>query len=255
MGIRRSIPGGLIAVASPLSPPALGNLAAWFDITDSTTVFQDTAGTIQALNGDSIRNITNKGYDSTNVPHMNAFFAGSPAGNITLATNAVNGLQALENTVDGQTTPSSLSTAGTLAAMPNGGTLAAVCKREGTGFQLNFLAPNSLNDFIVLGASGTWSVEVANCGEKNTSKTIVANEWIYAYCTCDSAGNATWRAAGQTEQSSSGNPFVSRVNGVNLSPQDAQWTEILYWDRALTTGEKAEFITYTTNKYGTLPHT
>lgn len=252
---RPSIPGGLFATPAPTSPPALANLAAWFDYTDSSTVFSNSGGTIIATNGDGIRNVTNKGFDTVNVPFMNGFNAGTPAGDIVVLTNAVNGLQVLQNTVDSQSSTSVLYTASsTLAAMPNGGTLAAIVKRKSTVSQSNAVFPTSFSDFSIVGSTGNWSTEVANCGDKNTLKPLVTNEWVYVYCTCDSAGNATWRAAGQSEQSSSGNPFVSRANGIFLSPQNAHWGEILYWNTVLTAGEKSSFITYANTKYGgTLP--
>ena len=42
------------ASAEPIDPASLGNLYFWLDANDSSTLFQDTAGTIAAGNGDPV---------------------------------------------------------------------------------------------------------------------------------------------------------------------------------------------------------
>ena len=44
-------------------PMAWGRLVAWYDFSDSSTMFTDPAITTAASNGDSIRSVKNKAYD------------------------------------------------------------------------------------------------------------------------------------------------------------------------------------------------
>ncbi len=239
------------------TPPAFSNLQFWFDITDESTVFSDVAGTVKALNGDVVRNVTNKGYDSTAVPALNSQSSG--AGELTqLFTNSINGLQAL-----GVDTPGGqiliFGTGDTTAGGATEMTVAAVGSK--TAFQGGF----SSNEFAAFGqktissahsdpAIIRWQGRHGPIAAFNSNKRIVPREFVWGYLTSTDEDH-NLRISGDDELNFTGvyTPVVSGAPGFII--QDGLWTEGFLWDRVLTPTERLGFIDYCDIKYGTLPFT
>jgi hypothetical protein len=231
-------------------PPALSNLVSWADITDASTVFSDDPPTTQAVNGDTVLYVTNKG---TDVGNDWTYFEFDAAADIELETNMVNGLQGL--TLNPQPAPTFGDTLTQDQAMPdplNGATAAMICIPLGnsTGaFAGAFGAQGAV--FTLDPLAGRFG---GYCQADPPAMTLL-NPWVadnvyWAYVQNDTNGDEQGQVAGETAVTRNINPYDSTGQRISIGVDNVKMLEVLYWDKKLDASEVSQFDNYCTTKYG-----
>ena len=245
-----SVSGGSKKAGPPM-PPQLTNIDYWFDTPDPATVWADTGQIIQAVEGNAIRSITNKGLQGD-------ITEGGPPAVPTLRELVVNGLSIAR----GSSGSNSLNVGGFPGGSGIGESFFAV-GRIITGAVTtgaNDLANLSVGATRITG--GRWN-NPGNIGailpgmgaHIDTGKVVILDEWCWVYGTIDAAGNWRVRASGAPEVT--GNTAYATRGGsiinLNQAVDDSEWAEFIVWNIDLTVAELDQSVAYADAKYGVMP--
>ena len=230
--------------------PDTQDLLHWFDFTDPTQVFKNPPATQQALDGDFIRVVNNKGSNGT--PISSASDGQSPI----LRTGIVNGLQIADYDVTTQTLDAIVAAGH--ASSSNGLSMAIVFKFISGPFATNSMAAWGSNlarttaarfgQFFVAGVPGN----VSSLGA------LGADTWYLGAFAFDGAlGTDRWQFSGEALQSAALGALTDILAGSTIEIANAsvliQVGEFAVWDGQLTAQEFSDVFSYADEKYGTLP--
>ncbi len=243
--------------------PTVAPLTHWFDFTDASTVFSDFAGTIPAVDGDSIRYVANKGQDGT------ALQQASPINAPEYRTNYWNGLNIADFNHYARTR-ALLSAAIPTGYDPrvDGLTMVAVVRVNNHAQHL----PAGQNEII--GWSGNYRININNPtipGDDDITafwgpqQQIMLQPWVpdtfyLLYKSVDIANvdDAFYVSPGPEAPGNTGNPSnAAIINGaifeIDFITAEGDVAEILWYRGPLTAAERAALVAYVTGKYGALP--
>ena len=247
LGDRGSKRGGM-PPSSELLPP--GSPLHWFDFNDTTTTFQDTAGTTPATaSGESVARINNKGSASDNLiqatgsaqPKLSNTFTGVLVGSFDggdyLAATIANGL-----------------------GEGAGGWSAAYVAAHSTGASgdcpwswettLGMAATGGAGEIVIMYSGNSGQVTVGT----TTADVLFSGAWVertnntqQMYCNLD--------ASIASQSNTSDGPADSKnliIGGKTTSTPDmlGYVAELVIWNTELTAGDIADWQTYTNSKYG-----
>lgn len=230
--------GGTPLVPPGPMPPSPGTLIHWFDVTDPTQVFQDVAGTIPAADGLPLRHITNKGLSSNVVTQAGA----AP----TYQAGYINGLAVAENL----TSPDVLSGVNMTGTSPLAKTFVAIFKSDGSaGFPFDWTDVGLDVHHIEIVAAGNFQTRY-NGGNEDTTKPVVAEEWLWVLGSINSTLFVSETAGGVVAFGTSSTAQVQGGDVMNLGAFLGQWSEVLVWNNQLSVPDRAAFDAYVTAKYG-----
>lgn len=234
--------GLTIAPGPPPDPPELANLQHWLDLTDPTQVFSDTAGTIQALNGEKVESIRNKG-TSTGHPILDFTL-----NTLTLTTNAINGHQVISAGVGNNVlvSPSDPEVGGA-----SGLTMAAVGRVR--DLTTTFFDWEWGSDLTLLGVTSGWLVRPVGLLTINSGKPIVLDEWVWVYGSF-AAGDNNVRASGASEVLDTG-AYTQRTGSeaITVFIENADMAECLVYNIDFNPTQRTALTSYFDEKYTTLP--
>ena len=244
-GLLFVVDGGPAPTPPALAPPSLPNLQHWFDMTDGTTQWQNSAGTIPAVNGQDIDRIDNKGTDGQ--PLIDTL-GGRPFYTLGL----INGLSGWD---DGGGS-GQLTTIMTNGGSVNGISWAGVVRRDSSLAQgmFSWNGPTRVLRAVTL---GNWEAFVSPPPTvQDSNKLVVINEWVWAYFSQDSLGNWKFRVSGAAEVTGTNAPFAPNTPGNSLTLSagpTGKMAEWLIWDKGLSSIELTALVDYFNTKFGVMP--
>jgi len=227
------------------SPPDPVNLLHWWDFTDAATVFSDVGGTTQALDGQSIRNVTNKGTDGQ---------AMIDAGAVpVLRTDQINGLQVLDSAAIG----SPLSTVLTNPSNAGGITIAVAVKigaSVATQAVVEWIEAAVTQHTIRANDSG-FGWEVATSGDPgnfvNAGKAVIENQWVWVIGSITGAFYDHQVAGASIVAGLTGYNPVAGGATMNIGGIEGQVGEVLVYSNQQP--QPFALTTYFDAKYGAMP--
>lgn len=231
-------------------PPLLPDLFHWFDFTDATVLWQDTAGTIPIADGQGILRVDNKGTEGT--PVLDDFPAGP-----RWQPDLLNGYH---GTLVSSGFPANLQDAGWLGASPPGAgvTIFSVGREN----YVSGVTPS--NHFLQAGGPGVMGVEadpglVQWAGNLSgapqptgSGRAITLGEWVWNMArggptnTFETSGTPPVFVLGPYTQPAGGTITLGQAKGSVM--------EVLVYGRELTGPEVLLVAAYFDAKYGPLPH-
>ena len=239
---------GVAPFAAP--PPTVADLIHWFDFTDPATVFKNPPATQQAIDGDFIRQVTNKGSDGT--PINSASDVVSPI----LRTGIVNGLQIADYDVTTQTLDAVIAAGH--ASSSAGLSMAIIFKWiSGPGVTNSMAAWGSNLARTAAARNGQFFVAGAP-GNISSLAPLGADTWyLGAFAFDGGLGTDRWQWSGEALQTAALGNLTDILAGSTLEIANAavliQVAEFAIWDGQLSAGEFTDLFAYADAKYGTLP--
>lgn len=235
--------------------PGLPDPQLWFDPTDASTVWQDAAGTIPAVDGGNVGRIDNKGTD----PFLR-FLDDQDFDFPKYRTNFVNGL----NVLDGQ----SVGNEGDLrnreiGARPGalGMTMATVTRKtvipvadEHSVQWDNSLGATPRLYWTQTGGNVWRAAHKASGVSTQVLRAVTVDEWVWTYMVSED-NNFRARASGATEHVDSSGTYIQNNDNefFYLIQVDGQRADTLVWDFAFSTDQITALIGFLDGKYGQLP--
>jgi hypothetical protein len=234
------------------TPPLQGNLQHWFDFADAATLFSDVGGTIPAVGGGVVRNITNKGTDGTDL--------------IQAGTTMTRELAILHGKDVGRWTAAADLRANIAAAGGAAWTMAAVARRTDVDPlvpQVRFMrwgvSPGISSMGFIPDAAGR-RVEGNHLSIPiglNTQVQHNQNIWfgqVYAGDNVDSAFQATGgpEQAGPSSLGSNVPGASDFILGDALGGLTGEVGEVLVWDAKLSAADREAVFDYFNAKWGEL---
>ena len=253
--------GGASGPAAQTLPPALGDLLSWFDLTDLSTLWQDNAATIPAVDGQPVQRIDNKGNDP-NVPFLNDNLQVGTIQPLLFANEPVPLTGALGFKTGGNSWNISVNTAPPFPGVgPAGGITVAYAGRQndvavassgpGAGWGLpHFViqdgdANNSPGNWIYRRASGTF---------EDSGVAAPVNIWNWELVTW--TGTTMIMKVGGAAEVVKVVPAYAPINAgqsISIGGFRSQCTVFLMWAGALDAGERAAFGNFMDTTYGVMP--
>ena len=231
-----------------LLPPFLPDLQHWWDFTDQSQIFADTAGLTPITDGTIIQRVNDKG---TAVDDLL-----DAASGITWHTGVVNGLSVTRNTV--VQVPSRFTSASVASAGFAGLTFSSV-KRHfnvpgGQGIMLAI--NNGPSEVTQESGFGTWSEDHPFQGTTPSNKAIVPNEWVEHTWSDGNPAGYIQHVSGAVDVTALDSFSLQVDTPVEIFAQsvDGEIGEILVYDRGLTAAELLTLQAYYDTKYLALPH-
>lgn len=235
--------------------PGLPDPQLWFDPTDVSTVWQDTAGTIPATDGNPVGRIDNKGTD----PFLLFLNEKSTTNFPTYRTNFVNGLNVLDGVDIGAAGDNIRGRA--IGALPgaNGFTMATVVKKNNVtvdehGAQWDTALGATPRLYWTTTGGNVWRAAHKASGVSTMAlRTITIDEWIWTYMVSED-NNFRGRAAGSIEIVDSSGTYIQNNDNeyFYLICAQGQRGETFVWDVALSPSQIATLISYF-DRYGVMP--
>ncbi len=255
--------GTPIGPVVPTPPfPTVAPLLHWMDIADAGAVWQDTAGTIPAVDGVKFARVDNKGNDLT--PFLNA----APSQQPVYRTAALNGKN-IGDFDHGGTIRKMQATSATASNPPATGFTMAVVAR------LNNPQPGAAGQNELLAFSASYRINQNNPGIGGNSDVTTLfptgaafgdlvehvnpycpNQWYLFYVTVDPADvdDFAFTSPGPEVPGTVANPIFpipgGNTFGVDMITGDVHIAEAFWWDGPLTTTERAALRSYINSKYG-----
>jgi len=246
--------------SAPPMPPDLPNLLHWFDLTDNQYIFSDAIGTIPAVDGGPVRNITNRGTDGTPMDQVTNP-GEEPIYRKGLGLNGLDyvefaGIKNIFGIVAlGQNT------------IANGATMAQFFRRNGsttinqTPFFWGVRHHSSIGSNTQGPFEGRFQLGDAGNIFGIISPTMALNTWYLMYATSDALGptNDTTFGSPGPESIVTNVPDTNVPNGQDIRfgttilAQAFDMSEAFYWNGPLLTQGRTDLVTYGTAKYGALP--
>lgn len=245
----------------PLQPP-LVNLLHWLDMSDASGVWQDTAGTIPAVDGVKFARVDNKGSDSAN------FLNGASTQQPVYRTAALNGKNIGDFDHGGTfRRMQAVSAAGSDPSV-NGFSIAVVAR-------LNNPQPGAAGGNELAAFSASYRLDQNNgtiSGRSDVTTLFPTgaafgdqiihvnpycpNQWYLFYVTSDPADvhDFAFTSPGPEIPGTVANPIFAipagNQFGIDMISGDAHIAEAFWWDGPLTTTERAALRAYVDSKYG-----
>jgi len=241
-------PASAGALAIPVgSPPYWKDTLHWFDFTDQATVFSDLAGVVPIADGVEIQYVENKGHFG-DTPAVE----GPPNPDWDESVALINGLSVADSAAVQQ--PITFTPEG-LDISLLGMTFAQVVKADDNPpagyFFWNGSGANSFQMRINFGA---WQPTFNGLG-LTTNRSVTLGEWVWLLATWEADGSRFVQASGNSEE-------VGAIEAPAIIPDGSTMTlagltgdegETIIWNRALTSLQRAEVVSYFDTKYGVLP--
>ncbi len=250
----------------PVPPPpfpTVSPLLHWFDFTDGSTVFSDLAGTIPAIDGDTIQHVTNKGQDGTPLVQS------APTSAPEYRVGAFGGLNMADFNHYGRTR-ALLS-----RPIPNGYdprveglTIVAVARINNPTFDL----PAGQSEIFAWG--GAYRLNVNNPaipGDDDVTalwspenqvilQPYVPDTFYLFYQSVDIADvdDAFYASPGPEAPGNTNNPTLFDIANnttleIDFITAEGDVLEVMWYRGPLTAAERAALVGYVTGKYGALP--
>lgn len=235
-------------------PPVMLNVQHWWDFTDQSTVFADTAGLVPITDGTIIQRVNDKG---------SGVGSGQPPVDLQDATSGAtwhvspgggNPLPAARYLAGGLPGFLSQAMSGGMGGT-NGMTVAGVW-RVPVGFSATnelFFLRRLANNISIEKVFSNWAEEHQNQGTTQSNKAIVGDEWVWHYWTDGvTHGQYRQRVSGSAEVNVVQGYLNQAANNVELFHDFGEISEIVVWDTDLSTANVAEIINYFVSKYGAI---
>ncbi len=229
--------------------PFQANLSHWWDFTDQSEVFADTAGTVAITDGTVIERVNDKGLAGDDLEDASS--------GMTWEDSVVNGHSVARNTVvqvPARFTSQALTTLiGGVGGFTYGGVHKLFSVPGGQG--ILHAIDNGPSEVTIETGFGDWSEDHPNQGTTPSNKAIVPDEWVSHIVSDGGPGGYIQHVSGAVDVTAIANFAIQTGTPVEIFAQSVEGdiAEILVYDRGLTAAELLVLQAYYDTKYGLLP--
>lgn len=229
--------------------PFQANLSHWWDFTDQSEVFADTAGLTPITDGTIIQRVNDKGLAGDDLEDASS--------GITWEDSVVNGHSVARNTVVQVPARFTSQALTTLIGFTGGLTYSSVARLFNVpgGQGILHAIDNGPSNVSFETGFGDWAEEHPNQGTTFSNKAVVPDEWVEHTMSDGGPSGYIQHVSGAVDVTAIANFAIQTGTPVEIFAQsvDGEIGEILVYDRGLTAAELLVLQAYYDVKYGTLP--